>query len=472
MKRILKFFIVLAILLFNGVNVSASTSGKVKYTSSQYVVKSGAYFSGIRIMVDIGGKLNAAYCVSPGINIENNTSYTGVSSDKYSELSSDKKRKIELIAYFGYGYNDQNSDLWQSVTQALIWEVILGKEVYIEDKYTSKRIDFSHEKSTILREVANYDSSIKFNPNKVEMYQDETVNITISGNDLGRYSPAISNNHKIIGSELNIWKNKLYFKKEFFKNTKTSSGETLYFKRSGYQDLLVSNRTISSKTEVLEVNVLDYSRIKVIKTGSDDKLLEGVSFSIYLDSNGDKIVDYNYKLVDEGITDMNGELIFDNLHSGDYIVVETLGIEGYVISEDYYNVSIGNSEEVEVSVVNQLIENKIIISKIDKETGENVSGALLSIYQSDEQLFTWESSDEAKEIILSYGSYTLCEDRAPINYSKSEECIKIDVLENELIQEINFENERVLVRTGVKSMTIFPVVTLGALLLIKIKRKH
>ncbi len=471
MKKILKCLIILVILFTNYTDVHASTSGQVKYESTKYFVRSGAYFSGLKINVNIDGNLNAAYCISPGITLENNSSYSGYTNEQYTKLSIEKKENVELIAYFGYGYSNRNTDLWYGITQAMIWEEVLDKDVQIENIQTSSYVNYSSEKNQILSDIEEYKSKVTFNNNHYEIYPDESVEIQVNGKGLGDYTPKISNEYVVRGSDLDIGMNTIEFRKEYVKNGKSNVDDVFYFKRVGYQDLLVVSNGIEDKSYEISINVIDYSRIEILKIGSDGRLLEGVEFSLYHDINRDGLIDYNDKLIETLTTSTTGELMFSDLQTGKYIIIESKGIEGYVKNDKTYVVDLEPEQIVTIEVENKLVENKVFISKVDSETFENISGSTLSIYQDEVAVHTWVSTNQAHEVTLPYGTYQLCEDVAPVNYSKEDECIEFDVTTDKEVQEFYFENEKILVRTGLKNNSFVSVVVLSILFLLKIKQK-
>lgn len=78
------------------------------------------------------------------------------------------------------------------------------------------------------------------------------------------------------------------------------------------------------------------SSIKVIKRGnSKTKKLKGVTFKI------EKILaDKKTELVATKETDENGEILFDNLDPGDYVLTETKTLPGYTLMKDSINVTV------------------------------------------------------------------------------------------------------------------------------------
>ena len=78
------------------------------------------------------------------------------------------------------------------------------------------------------------------------------------------------------------------------------------------------------------------SPVEVVKRGnSKTKKLKGVTFKI------EKILaDKKTELVATKETDENGEILFDNLDPGDYVLTETKTLPGYTLMKDPINVTV------------------------------------------------------------------------------------------------------------------------------------
>ena len=90
----------------------------------------------------------------------------------------------------------------------------------------------------------------------------------------------------------------------------------------------------------------DVGTIKITKTDKDTlELLKGVEF----------ILEQDDIEIDRQTTDDKGEILFDNLEVGDYIVRETKGLDGYQINDTSYPVTIGKDDIVQLDIKNEQI---------------------------------------------------------------------------------------------------------------------
>ena len=86
------------------------------------------------------------------------------------------------------------------------------------------------------------------------------------------------------------------------------------------------------------------------------------------------------KLVGEFISDQNGMVVIENLPEGTYIIEEIQPPEGYLLdgenSKKTVNLSFENSQEV---VFRDFAKPKLLIRKIDVDTGEPLEGAVIQV---------------------------------------------------------------------------------------------
>ena len=101
-----------------------------------------------------------AYCIEPGLGIETDT-YSSTDDWSITNLSSEVRNYVRLIAYYGYDYPDHNTMKYYLATQELIWRKIEGREVYwVEgESIDSPRLNIDKEKDIILSLVENRSES-------------------------------------------------------------------------------------------------------------------------------------------------------------------------------------------------------------------------------------------------------------------------------------------------------------------------
>ena len=199
--------------------------------------------------------------------------------------------------------------------------------------------------------------------------------------------------------------------------------------------------------------------------GSNDEILN-VSFGLYADedlkaSNGTVIPTNG--LLEIISCDEKGKATFTtDLPIGKYYVKENSTDNHYILSDRKYPVVFEyagqDTATVHISVNDgEPIENEIIYGtiqglKIDRETGENITGALFGLFSITETEFTEETailtSESNEEGIFTfenvpYGEYIVSELKPAKGYLPNEENYQVTISNNEEIIEITVENDKI-----------------------------
>ena len=151
-----------------------------------------------------------------------------------------------------------------------------------------------------------------------------------------------------------------------------------------------------------------------------------------------------------------------DLPIGSYYVKEISTDSHYILSEKKYPVVFEYAGQdvatVHISVNDgEPIENKVIYGtiqglKIDRETGENITGALFGLFSITETEFTEETailtSESNEEGIFTfenvpYGEYIVSELKPAKGYLPNEENYQVTISNNEEIIEITVENDKI-----------------------------
>lgn len=211
-------------------------------------------------------------------------------------------------------------------------------------------------------------------------------------------------------------------------------------------------------TKILEQN-------EKFNIGSNDEILN-VSFGLYADedlkaANGSVIPKDG--LLEIITCDEKGKATFTtDLPIGSYYVKEISTDNHYILSEKKYPVVFEyagqDTATVHISVNDgEPIENEIIYGtikglKIDRETGENIAGALFGLFSITETEFTEETailtSESNEEGIFTfenvpYGEYIIRELKPAEGYLPNEENYTVTISENKEIIEITIENDKI-----------------------------
>lgn len=145
---------------------------------------------------------------------------------------------------------------------------------------------------------------------------------------------------------------------------------------------------------------------------NDGTVMEGVTFHIWDD---DKSYDKTQK------TDSNGRITIDGVKDGTWHYQETATKDGYVLDNAVKDFTVSDGKVNGQSNLTITVENdytKLDLAKVDSGTGENISGAKLSLLDSNGRLVeSWTSGSTPHRIEkLKPGQYTLREDQAPDYY--------------------------------------------------------
>ncbi|RGG86084.1 TonB-dependent receptor [Ruminococcus sp. AF17-11] len=199
--------------------------------------------------------------------------------------------------------------------------------------------------------------------------------------------------------------------------------------------------------------------------GNNDEILN-VSFGLYADedlkaSNGTVIPKDG--LIEIITCDEKGKATFTtDLPIGSYYVKEISTDNHYILSDKKYPVAFEsagqNTATVHITVNDGgPIENEIIYGtikglKIDRETGENIAGALFGLFSIYEIKFTEETAiltaESNEEGIFTfenvpYGEYIVCELKPATGYLPNGESYPVTISENKEVVEINVLNDKI-----------------------------
>ena len=199
--------------------------------------------------------------------------------------------------------------------------------------------------------------------------------------------------------------------------------------------------------------------------GNNDEILN-VSFGLYTDenlkaSNGTVIPENG--LIEIVTCDEKGKATFKtDLPIGKYYVKEISTDSHYILSDKKYPVVfeyVGqDTATVHISVndgepiINSIIYGTIKGLKIDRETGENIAGALFGLFNAEEKEFTEKTailtSESNEDGIFTfdnvpYGEYIIRELKPATGYLPNGESYPVTISENKEVVEITVLNEKI-----------------------------
>ena len=135
-----------------------------------------------------------------------------------------------------------------------------------------------------------------------------------------------------------------------------------------------------------------------------------------------------------GTTNEDGYVYFANMPLGDYYYEEINTLDGYVLDNTRYSVSLVSSgQTVEVIMTNSRFRAKLVIVKQDGETKTPLSGAGFRLFNASGEIVGEGCTDENGQITfenLKKGSYTYQEYEAPPGYALDDTVYPLDITEH------------------------------------------
>lgn len=162
--------------------------------------------------------------------------------------------------------------------------------------------------------------------------------------------------------------------------------------------------------EISVTNKLIEGKIKIVKLDENNNPIKGVQF---------EILDLNKNVIQTLTTDDLGICVSNQLSTGKYYYREKTTLSQYVLDSTEHEFEIKNSNDfVEVSVVNKLKSAKLVLNKINKDTGLALQNIRFEILDSNKNVIASIVTDEngkAETDNLMIGTYYYKEVSVPEN---------------------------------------------------------
>lgn len=413
-----------------------------------------------------------AYCIEPMVDI-NGKIYNSTTDWNVTNISSDVRRYIERIGYFGYEYNGHQTDKYWLATQQLIWEKINPN---VSVKFTTAPngggavIDLSKEKNEILSLAEAYNQTASFAQTTVEGNIGDELVLTDTNGVLNEFSMTYNGKQKVTkeGNQLKIKLNEISNDEEtiiFRKSSVDSQVSIIYCKDDSQKlaSLKISDPTtfmlkIKSNGGSLEVNKKGEKLIYENGTYKYETIqLQGATFALYAnedikDGNGN-IIYKKYELVDTltsdelGLAKIEGELYF-----GSYFLVEGESSQGNMVNNEKYYFEITPDDLVDGKIVkyldmqNYLPKGELIFSKVDLTTGKPIGNTIVQIFTEDDKLIFTGTTDSNGQIVidnLPVGKFYIIEKNPTTGYKLSDEKVYFEIKENGEVVKAKMTNEKI-----------------------------
>ncbi|MEG0297862.1 MAG: SpaA isopeptide-forming pilin-related protein [Clostridium sp.] len=177
-----------------------------------------------------------------------------------------------------------------------------------------------------------------------------------------------------------------------------------------------------------------HGNVKLVKKGYKDVLLQGAKFKLV------KVDGANETLVNEYITNENGEITINNLPLGKYYLQEVEAPNGYITSDTKYpfEIKFNESETIKISAVNsptkEALHGKVRLVKKSQHNGELLMGAefkLVRVNEDNSEVlvgnYTTSDIGEIRVDNLLIGNYYFEETKAPEGFELNTEKIRFTV---------------------------------------------
>ena len=361
------------------------------------------------------------YCLQPFVIIDNNYIYNIAREDYevYLNMTKEQWNRISLLAYYGYGYGNHNSQKWYAVTQVLIWRTAEPtSDIYFTNSLNGTRNDslFASEIQELENLVANHYKAPNFNTSDITIPLGNTITLNDSNGVLSNFKVTGQSNvnASISGNSLNITATSVGNAEITLtkSDSKYNSPPVVYFKENTQDVMRVgSYDPISFKINLKVVG----GRVEIIKkdidngntTSQGEATLKGAVYGVY-DATNDQ-------LITTLTTDENSYAISGYLPKlGKFYLKEITPSLGYTLDTQKYEFTIDEDTLlVNVNVFEEVIKRNFEFTKVyatDKtEIMTPEVGAKFAVYDSKGNLVFEDITDEEGKLYFSlpYGHYVL-----------------------------------------------------------------
>ena len=406
MKKIIFLMTIICLFFINNV-VKAESVGfyegeKIDNIYTKSVGKNETHFQKSRFFRRQSDN-KAAYCIEPFESFYEQYNYSDIKDIK--NIDDETLKRISLIAYYGYNYDNHTDDKWYAITQLMVWrETNKNDQFYFTDKLNGNKINkFEDEINEINTLVNNHD--------KLPSFSNKTLNIKFGEKYIYDENNIIDgftsdNNDISIGdNKIDISKLKPGNYKISFKKVLIDRGEDILFYYNENSQNLMTLGNSYLPTFTLNINIYN-PNIRIEKYDKDNTNIK----SKELCSSSFELLDKDMNLIKEINLDDNCSSIINNIDIGTYYIKEVKAGNGYKLNDELFKVELDiNNYEKILKVYNEKIKSNI---KIHKDFNDNNNSypeenVRFDIYNNDKYIdtITTDSSGNS-EITLEYGTYT------------------------------------------------------------------
>ncbi len=394
------------------------------------------------------------YCIEPETYMQNTSDAVNNTHEIYegdsniidnSRLNIATLEKVKLLAYYGYGYKDNNVNHegrhWYGITQVMIWRVLRPDINYVfkESRYGNVNGNlWLNEVNELQALVDNHYKSPSFHNQSFVLKKGETIVLEDTNNVLSNFNVtnkkyadfSITGNKLTITAKEEIYSNIVFGKQEVNNDFKL-------FKSSNLQDIITRGKVTTSQfglTLIIQGKEIIIKKIDK-DTGSFNEKLVGSVFGLY-DKDNNLIKEIQINNEEEVIT----------LMYGNYYLKEIKASEEYNINDKVYKFEVTASKNnIELIIENEKIKGDLEFTKVDYSSNKPLEGVLIEIYKEDNTLVYSGRTNKKGKIILNdleYGEYYILEKETIKYYELSNERINFEIKENNVVIKKTMVNHR------------------------------
>lgn len=382
----------------------------------------------------INGKLG--YCIEPDSAVNTQT-YNSTLDWNKSKYSDEVREKMELYAYYGFGYEGHDDIKYYAAAQHLIWGFSDDERIIwtTEDYSNSTLIDLNPEINKILSLANTHYISPSFSNSVITAKVGENIILNDTNSVLQNKKIITDSEYQVLQNQLQVpIKSRKPITFTFLSgDNKYSNDNTIVY----YADIR-SQRLASFKKPIDSTSTLTIipNKIKVVINKKDKETND----MILSDKTAIKIKNID---TNEYVTkDKKEELYFNKegkisiyLENGNYEIEEIHASNGYYINNEKKkfiideNTELDNNYEYNIDYYNSKVYGQVNIKKTNK-IGENLEGCIFEIYDKNMNLVdtvvtTSEEYDNSK--LLSLGKYYVKEVSTLKGYKLDEKIYEFDL---------------------------------------------
>ena len=453
MKKLLKLFLLFICII--ALNVKANEYSetfidKTEWISGDYVNKEKGGSTKYQQMYTIKRKSDGkfVYCIEPGMSIKDGKAIKGYDDDylDVTKFREEEWDRITKLAYYGYGYKDNKYNHtgihWYTITQFMIWKTVPnGYNIYFTDSLNGKKITkYTSEMKEMEEILSNYHQLPSFNNKTYTFVSSDVKEVVDTNNVLSSYNSdrgVLIDNNKVIINETNEGTYSYNFEKA---NNKYGVLPIVYID-SASQNLMSVGDIVSDratlKVNMIEPKIIGHKRDRDNIYAQGEGTLEGAHYGIF---------DANNKLVQELVTDINGDFTSDPLPVGIYYLRELSPSEGYLIDNNRYDFEIDENHPLqEFNLYEDVITVRLEINKYLSSHNTSLKpekGAKFAVYDKNDNLYKEAITDANGYLLftLPYGMYTVKQLTTTDNYKKVDDFIvkvyRNGIIKKELVDEL------------------------------------